>query len=161
MPQVSSSRPCELIPKAFPKKRRGIQVAALSATIGCGNIKRFGPQPAYRYKERTVEIDITGRHFRVTEPLKEYIQAKVPKLDKYSLKIESVHVVLEVQKFHHLAEITLLGKSLRLTAKSESADMYAAFDGCFSVLQLQMGRQHDRRKDHKARRYSVKGSKKK
>ena len=104
-----------------------------------------------------MEIDITGRHFRVTEPLKDYIGSKVRKLDKYSLKIESVHVVLEVQKFHQVAEITLLGKHMRLTAKEESADMYAAFDRCFGVVQLQLARQHDRRKDHKARRYSVKG----
>ena len=103
-----------------------------------------------------MEIDITGRHFRVTEPLKEYIGSKVRKLDKYSLKIESVHVVLGVQKFHHVAEITLLGKNLRLTAKEESADMYAAFDNCFGVAQLQLARQHDRRKDHKARRYAIK-----
>ena len=103
-----------------------------------------------------MEIDITGRHFKITEPLKKYISSKVQKLDKYSLKIESVHVVLGVQKFHHVAEITMLGKSLRLTAKEESADMYAAFDNCFGVVQLQLGRQHDRRKDHKARRYTVK-----
>ena len=107
-----------------------------------------------------MEIDISGRHLRVTEPLKEYVTAKVQKLDKYSLKIESVHVVLEVQKFHHMAEITLLGKNLRLTAKEESADMYAAFDNCFGVVQLQLARQHDRRKDHKARRYAVKDAKK-
>ena len=103
-----------------------------------------------------MEIDISGRHFRVTEPLKEYIAAKVRKLDKYSLKIESVHVVLAVQKFINLAEITLLGKNLRVTAKTDSADMYAAFDRCFGVIQLQLGRQHDRVKDHKARRYSLK-----
>ena len=102
-----------------------------------------------------MEIDISGRRFKVTPPLKEYVVSKIKKLDKYSLKVESVHVVLDVQKFHHVAEITLLGKNLRLTAKEESADMYAAFDNCFGVVQLQLARQHDRRRDHKARRYSV------
>ena len=104
-----------------------------------------------------MEIDISGRHFKVTAPLKHYIASKVQKLDKYSLKVESAHVILGVQKIHNVAEITLLGKNLRLTAKEESADMYAAFDSCFGVLQLQMARQHDRRKDHKARRYALKG----
>ena len=102
-----------------------------------------------------MEIDITGRHFRVTEPLKEYVRSKVQKFDKFSLKIESVHVVLEVQKISHMAEITLLGNNLRLTAKDSSADMYAAFDNCFGVVQLQLARQHDRRKDHKARRHPL------
>ncbi len=100
-----------------------------------------------------MEIDISGRHFHVTEALKDYITAKIGKLDKYSLKIETVHVVLEVQKFHHIAEITIAGKNLRLTAKEESSDMYAAFDNSLGNIQLQLGRQHDRVKDHKGRRY--------
>ena len=107
-----------------------------------------------------MEIDISGRHLKVTEPLKEYVTAKVQKLDKYSLKIESVHVVLGVQRFINMAEITLLGKNLRVTAKTDSADMYAAFDNCFGVIQLQLGRQHDRIKDHKARSHPVKADEK-
>ena len=98
-----------------------------------------------------MEIDISGRHFHITDALKEYAAEKVRKLDKYSLKLEHAHVVMEVQKFHHVAEITLRGKNLRLTAKNESADMYAAFDKCFGNLQLQMRRQHDKVKDHKVR----------
>ena len=100
-----------------------------------------------------MEIDIAARHFQVTEPLKQYIIEKMEKLDKYSLKLELVHVILEVQKFHHFCEITLAGKNLRMTAKEEAADMYAAFDNCFGNAQLQLRRQHDRVKDHKGRRY--------
>ena len=103
-----------------------------------------------------MEIDISGRHFHVTQALKDYARDKVAKLDKYSLKLETVHVVLEVQKFHHLCEITALGKNLRLTAKEENADMYAAFDRCHGNLELQLRRQHDRVRDHKGRRYGVK-----
>ena len=100
-----------------------------------------------------MEIDISGRHFQVTEALKDYITEKIKKLERYALKIEAVHVVLEVQKFHYISEITAAGKNLRLTAKEESADMYAAFDTSFGNIQLQLRRQHDRVKDHKGRRY--------
>ena len=98
-----------------------------------------------------MEIDITGRHFQITEPLKVYVSEKVEKLAKFSLKLESVHVVMEVQKFRHICEITMLAKQLRLTAKESSTDMYAAFDKCFGNVQLQMGRCHDRLKDHKGK----------
>lgn len=98
-----------------------------------------------------MEIDITGRHFHVTEPLKHYIAEKVEKLGKYKLKLETVHVVLDVQKFHHVCEIVTLAKGLRLTAKEESIDMYAAFDKAFGTIQLQFRRQHDRRRDHNGR----------
>src|SRR3990167_9571277 len=100
-----------------------------------------------------MEIDISGRHFHISEALKEYVSQKVEKLSRYALKLEMVHVVMEVQKFHHVAEITVLGKDIRFTAKEESADMYAAFDESLGNIQLQLARHHDRVKDHKARRY--------
>ena len=99
-----------------------------------------------------MEIDIAARHFQVTEPLKQTITEKVEKLDKYSLKLELAHVILEVQKFHHICEIALIGKNLRMTAKEEAPDMYAAFDNCFGNIQLQLRRQHDRVKDHKKKK---------
>ena len=102
-----------------------------------------------------MEIDVSGRHFHVTEALKEYAVQKIQKLEKYSLKTESIHVVFEVQKFHHVSEIVVLAKHLRLTAKEESTDMYAAFDKSFGNVQLQLRRWHERRKDHKARRYGA------
>lgn len=105
-----------------------------------------------------MEIDISGRHFHVSEPIKQYVTEKILKLDKYRMKLESVHVILEVQKFHHMAEITALGKNLRVTAKEESIDMYAAFDKSFGTMQLQFGKQHEKIKDHKARRYRGKVS---
>lgn len=103
-----------------------------------------------------MEVDISGRHFRVTAPLRDYIDKKVRKLDKYSLKIESLHVVLEVQKILNYVEITLLGKNLRVAAREQNVDMYAAFDNCFGNIQRRLGRQHDRVKEHKGRRYTVK-----
>ena len=101
-----------------------------------------------------MEIDITGRHFHVTEALKKYASEKIEKLDKYALKIETVHVIFDVQKFHQISEIVALGKNLRLTAKNEHEDMYAAFDASLANIQLQLGRQHDRVKDHKARGFA-------
>ncbi|MBI3252969.1 MAG: ribosome-associated translation inhibitor RaiA [Candidatus Omnitrophica bacterium] len=100
-----------------------------------------------------MEIDISGRHFHVTAPLKAYVTEKLGKLEKYALKLETARVIFEVQRFHHLAEIVVRGKNLRLTAREENADTYAAFDECFGNIQLQLRRQHDRIKDHKARRF--------
>jgi putative sigma-54 modulation protein len=103
-----------------------------------------------------MEINIAGRHVSVTPALKQYIREKVAKLDKYALKLELVHVILDVQKFHHNCEITASGKNLRFTAKDQSDDMYAAFDKSFGNIQLQFRRRHDKVKDHKGRRYKTK-----
>lgn len=103
-----------------------------------------------------MEIDISGRHFKITAPLKKYAVEKIEKLDKYRLKLESVHIIFEVMKFHHIAEIVALGKNARFAAKGESTDMYAAFDKCFGNIQLQFRKQHEKVKDHKGRRYRSK-----
>lgn len=103
-----------------------------------------------------MKMDISGRHFQVTPALKEYVTGKIEKFDKFSLKLEQAHIVLEVQKFHQVCEIVLSGKNLKIRAKEENADMYAAFDKCFEVIELQLRRQHDKIKDHKARRYKTK-----
>ncbi len=98
-----------------------------------------------------MEIDISGRHFHVTQALADYAVGKIQRLEKYHLKLESVHVIFEVEKFRHISEITVLGKNLRTKAKEESTDMYAAFDKSLGNLQLQLGRLHERVKDHKVR----------
>jgi putative sigma-54 modulation protein len=99
-----------------------------------------------------MEIDISGRHFHVTEPLKDYAAEKIMKLDKYRLKLESVHIIFDVQKFHHIAEIAALGKNHRFAAKAQSTDMYAAFDKAFGNIQLQFRKLHEKVKEHKVRR---------
>lgn len=104
-----------------------------------------------------MDIQISGRHFKVTESLKDYMTEKLEKLDKYALKLESVQVILGVQKIHQICEIVAKGKNLRLTAHEQRGDMYAAFDTCLDNLQLQLSRQHDKVKDHKGRRYLVEG----
>ncbi|MBI2095495.1 MAG: ribosome-associated translation inhibitor RaiA [Candidatus Omnitrophica bacterium] len=96
-----------------------------------------------------MEVDITGRHFQITPALRDYATGKIQRLEKYSLKLESVHVIFEVEKFRHISEITVLGKGLRTKAKEESTDMYAAFDKSLGNLQVQLGRLHERSKDHK------------
>lgn len=104
-----------------------------------------------------MKIDVSGRHFQCTPALKEYAEGKLQKLDKFTLKLESAHIIFEVQKFRQICEIILSGKNLRMKAKDESADMYAAFDACFQNIELQVRRQHDKVKDHKGRRYKAKG----
>lgn len=99
-----------------------------------------------------MEIDISGRHFHVNESLRDMIREKIQKLDKYSQKIESAHVILEIQKFLHTAEIVLRGKHLHVKSKADSTDMYAAFDKSFGNIQLQMRKLHEKLKDHKAKR---------
>ncbi len=98
---------------------------------------------------KQLNITITGRHFSVTEPLKEYANDKVYKLKKYFDRIVDAHVILEVNKYRHIAELTILARHLTITRKEESNDMYAAIDRVISNIEKQLIRYRDRIKTHK------------
>ena len=96
-------------------------------------------------------VTITGRHFHVTEPLKKYASNKLKKMDKLARKIKEAHVVLEVQKYQHVAEIALYLKGDRIIAKETAGDMYAAIDNAIENTKTQLRRHMDRLKENHKR----------
>ena len=96
-----------------------------------------------------MQIDISGRHtYKVSDMLKSYVLEKMPKLERFSLKMETAHVIFEQEKVNQTCEIVLLGKNLRLTACETTTAMQASFDAALSNLMHQLERRHDKIKDH-------------
>ena len=56
-----------------------------------------------------MQVAVTFRHMRAHEGIKVYVKEKVEKLRKYIENPREVHVVLAVEKFRHIAEITVVG----------------------------------------------------
>lgn len=94
-----------------------------------------------------MQITTTGRHFEVTDALRQHIETKISKMDRLLEGITEVHVVLSVEKHRHTAEITLLqanGNSLR--SIEETHDMYESVDTVIDKIEKQ-ARKHNKRKD--------------
>lgn len=94
-----------------------------------------------------MQITTTGRHFEITDALRQHIETKISKLDRLLEGITEVHVVLSVEKHRHAAEITLLqanGSSLR--SIEETHDMYESVDATIDKIEKQ-ARKHNKRKD--------------
>ena len=98
-----------------------------------------------------MNVVITGRHFDVTEGIKSHINDKIAKLDKFYHKILEAHVILSVEKFRHVAEITAIGKHIKVTATETTSDMYASIDMAISSLEKQLRKLHDKVKEHRVR----------
>jgi ribosomal subunit interface protein len=99
-----------------------------------------------------MQVDISGRHFHVSDGLRDHALAKIPKLEKYSLKIETAHIIFQVQKRTHICEIILAGKELRLTAVEKTGDIYASFDAALTNIQNQLARFHEKLKSHRQKK---------
>ncbi|MBN1826372.1 MAG: ribosome-associated translation inhibitor RaiA [Candidatus Eisenbacteria bacterium] len=96
-----------------------------------------------------MRILITARHFDLTEGLREHTEERLEKLSKYGVQILESHVVLSVEKYRHIAEISLNGRGFTLNGKTESDDMYTSVDMVIQKLEVQLRRQKDKVRSRK------------
>lgn len=75
-----------------------------------------------------MQVNISGHHIEVTEPLREYVTKKLNKLAEHCDSITKIQVTLNVEKVRQLAEATLRLRGVDIAATAEHQDMYAAID---------------------------------
>ena len=96
---------------------------------------------------------ITGRHFELTEPIKNYIEAALDGLDKYNLDIISANVVISGdtkngKKGFSTEFIVNLKDRNTVVITQKDKDVYAAVDLAAERLQKSLRRYADKIKDH-------------
>ncbi len=97
-----------------------------------------------------MRINVTFRHMETSEPVRNYVEEKLPKVKKYIDEPVEAQVVLSVEKkIRHKAEVSLTAKGITIKATEETADMYAAIDGVLDKLDRQLKRYKDKIKNHK------------
>jgi putative sigma-54 modulation protein len=100
-------------------------------------------------------VKVTGRHLQVTDAINDYVTKKIESLHLDYPKIIDAHVILEVAKYRHSAEVILVcSNHITIEACEETNDMYAAIDQVCDKVARQMRkyktrlmRKHRPRKD--------------
>jgi putative sigma-54 modulation protein len=103
------------------------------------------------------EIKVTGRHVAVTEPIVEYARKKVESLHLDYPRIIDAQVILDVEKYRHIAEVVLhCSNHITIDASSETSDLYASIDEAVGKIAQQM-RKHKTKimRQHRPRRAQV------
>jgi putative sigma-54 modulation protein len=85
-----------------------------------------------------MDISVTFRHMQPTESLKTYAEEKVSKIKKYLDFPLEAHVVLSVEKFRHIADVTLSVNGTWIKGIEETDDMYSAIDQVMDKLEKQV-----------------------
>jgi putative sigma-54 modulation protein len=73
-----------------------------------------------------------------TESLKTYAEEKVSKIKRYLDFPLEAHVVLSVEKFRHIADVTLSVNGTWIKGLEETDDMYSAIDQVMDKLEKQV-----------------------
>ena len=98
-----------------------------------------------------MQINVTGQHLDVTDPMKAYVADKFAKLERHFDHVTNVHVILSVQKQRQKAEATMHVSGGNLFANAEHEDMYAAIDALTDKLDRQIVKHKEKLTDHHKR----------
>ncbi len=97
-----------------------------------------------------MDIEITGRHVDVTDSMREYAEKRLSKLVDEFPRIDKIHVILDIQRFTHTAEVIVHARRRILhEAKESSENMYASIDLVVDKMEKQLRKAIDKRVDHK------------
>ncbi len=90
-------------------------------------------------------VTVTGRHLAITASINDYAEKKIESLHLDYPKIIEAHVILEVDKYRHRAEVVLICcNHITIEASEESTDLYASMDQVTDKIARQM-RKHKTR----------------
>jgi putative sigma-54 modulation protein len=96
-----------------------------------------------------MQITTTFRHMESSEALKNYVEEKLERVQKYIDEPVVAQVFLTIEKIRHIAEITITAKGITIKASEETNDMYAAVDAVLDKIERQLRRYKEKIKEHK------------
>lgn len=85
-----------------------------------------------------MRITITGRNIELTPGIKEAVEDKLSKLEKYFKPETDVNVTLSVEKERQKIEVTIPTKGHTIRAEEVSNDMYVSIDLVEETLERQL-----------------------
>lgn len=87
-----------------------------------------------------MKVQVRGRNMEVTGALKDYVEKRLGKLDKYLDNLGDAQVTLTVEKDSHRIEVTIPINGMILRGEETTGDMYASTDMVVEKLEKQIER---------------------
>lgn len=91
-----------------------------------------------------MRFQIRGKNIQVSEALKDYVEKRLGKLDKYFENNPEAIVTLVVERERHRVEVTMPISGFILRGEEESTDMYACIDLVVDKLEKQIAKYRTR-----------------
>ncbi|NSJ92988.1 ribosome-associated translation inhibitor RaiA, partial [Coprococcus sp. MSK.21.13] len=88
-----------------------------------------------------MKITVTGKNIEVTNALRNVVEKKLEKLDKYFKPDIEAQVTLSVEKNRQIIEVTIPFNGVILRGEEANEDMYASIDLVIDKLERQIRKQ--------------------
>ena len=98
-----------------------------------------------------MQTSVTFKNIDSSDHLKSYVMDKLDRFDRLLDNPAEANVVLRVEKFRHIAEISVSGDRMNINGKEETEDMYSAIDMVLDKLEEQIKKSKQKVRDRRGR----------
>ncbi|MEZ5566244.1 MAG: ribosome-associated translation inhibitor RaiA [Gammaproteobacteria bacterium] len=98
-----------------------------------------------------MQFNLTGHHVDITEPMREYVQNKLNRIERHFDHVTDINCVLTVDKLRHRAEATVNLAGAQVFADATEGNMYAAIDLMIDKLDRQVCKHKEKLTNHHPR----------
>lgn len=95
-----------------------------------------------------MQLTISGHQIDLTDSMKNYINEKMQKIERHFDHLNSIDVVLHVEKIHHKAEATVNAKGVTMHATADTENMYTSIDELTDKLDSQVRKHKEKITNH-------------
>ena len=96
-----------------------------------------------------MDIRFSGQNLKITAGMKEHLEERLPKFEKYAPRIVEAHIFLKKEKYIFKAEITLAAKDFHAFGMGEAKDnVFAAMDEAYERVEKQLKKFRSKSKGH-------------
>ncbi|MDR1702326.1 MAG: ribosome-associated translation inhibitor RaiA [Sporomusaceae bacterium] len=83
-------------------------------------------------------INVRGKNIDITPAIRDHVEKRVSKIDKYFDASGDITAILTVEKGRHIAEVTVPVNGMLLRGEESTSDMYASVDMVVKKLEKQI-----------------------
>lgn len=87
-----------------------------------------------------MQVQVRGRNVEVTPALKDYVEKRLGKLERFLENLSEAQVTMTVEKDSHRVEVTLPINGMILRGEETTGDMYSSIDLVVDKLEKQIDR---------------------
>jgi len=109
---------------------------------------------AEKFHEDVHDITVTGRHVLVTDAMEQYAIEKISGIDRFSNRLISVNVTMDIQKIEHKVDIIMKVDHIMIRSSAITDNMYASIDKAVDRLKAQLRKYKGRIREHQAKSIS-------
>ena len=94
-------------------------------------------------------VNITTRHIELTPQLRSYAYKRLGKVKKYFNHSVGAQLILNAEKYRHVAEVFVQASGSNIRAKEQAGDIYSAIDKVMDKVEKQLKKYKERLKEHR------------